>query len=55
MFVTDIRKEFYDVVVNQASKECFCSCVVAGSLFGLSDIIVFNYNANAMLYYCYYH
>lgn len=33
MFVTDIRKEFYDVVVNQASSECFCSCVVAGSLF----------------------
>lgn len=43
MFVTDIRKEFYDVVVNQVRNNCFCLGLVAGVIEDPNTVDVYCY------------
>ncbi len=41
MFLTDIRKEFYDVVVNQVRNSCFCLCSFAGVVQGRNTVDIY--------------
>ncbi len=41
MFLTDIRKEFYDVVVNQVRNSCFFACVRLLESFKAEILLIF--------------
>lgn len=46
MFVTDIRKEFYDVVVNQVRNSCFVWVWLLES-FKTPILFIFTVNINS--------